>query len=60
MYGKKGAYLLFFDAQGKQVKEVAAQVGENKINISALHNGFYLVVLAVDGYNVAHTKLVKE
>ncbi len=60
IYGKKGTYLLFFDATGRQIKEIAAQEGENKINIASFQSGIYLCVLAVDGYNAGSIKFIKH
>ena len=60
-YGKKGAFLLLFDVTGKQLQELPLTIGVNTVQVqmSAYTQGTYLCVLAIDGYNVAHTKVVK-
>jgi len=61
-YGEKGAYLLLFDLQGKQLQKIEVSEGLNhtRIDLSLYANGEYLVVLAVDGFNAGTKKVVVQ
>jgi len=61
-YGEKGAYLLLFDLQGKQLQKIEVSDGLNHTRIDFSHyaNGEYLVVLAVDGFNAGTKKILVQ
>lgn len=58
--GEKGAQLLIFDMQGRQLQKHLLQTGLNTltIDVSSLASGEYLCVLALDGYNAGGRKFI--
>ncbi|MBK5285051.1 MAG: T9SS type A sorting domain-containing protein [Bacteroidia bacterium] len=62
MTGEKGAQLLLFDMQGRQLQKHVLQTGLNTltIDVSSLANGEYLCVLSLDGYNAGGKRLIVQ
>jgi len=61
-YGEKGACLLLFDMQGKQLQNIDISTGLNhtRIDLESYSKGEYIVVLVLDGYNAGARKIVVQ
>ncbi|MBK5285652.1 MAG: T9SS type A sorting domain-containing protein [Bacteroidia bacterium] len=60
--GEKGAQLLLFDIQGRQLQKHNLQTGLNTLtlDVSSLANGEYLCVLSLDGYNAGGKRVIVQ
>ncbi len=60
--GEKGAFLILFDLQGRQLQKVEVDVGLNQtiIDLSTYVSGEYVVALSIDGFNAGTKKIILQ